>query len=273
LVTSLSIPVEQKSVRCRVAARTLVRAPADVIAQWRRQPIEFAGEKLSASFLKHAEDQTVAGVHALLQACAQQGWHERTFADWGAIAAPNLFGRNHNARAIEQYRNEGAWGISPHLIPQQSLHALSGSISQVLKLHGPNFGVSGGPNAGPDAMLIAATMLADGALPGLWVILTGHETEWLPQDAAPPCLAVAIALTSDFSPSPLGEEPGPQSLSRAERVAERTPHLVVGRGIESELAILPEFHVALLAEDWQAGSKWRLSDTQWLELESSEAHS
>ncbi|HZZ78650.1 MAG TPA: hypothetical protein VFE62_09035 [Gemmataceae bacterium] len=257
--TLQTTPIAQMTVRCQIAAHALLRAPADVIAQWRRQPIEHDGEKMSASFLKHAEDQTVAGVTAVLQACAQQEWRHRSFAEWGVIAAPNLFGRINNDRAINQYRKEGAWGISPHLIPQQSLHALSGSVSQFLKLHGPNFGVSGGPNAGPDAMLIAAAMLADGALPGLWVVLTGHESEWIPQadgslPPAPACLAAALALTP-----PDRDETG--------------PHVVFGHAAPADLAILPDFHLALFAEEWQTSTsaragRWRLSDTLWIDFDS-----
>ncbi len=214
---------------------------------------------MPASFLKHAEDPTVAAVWAVLHALDRQGWRDRSFADWGVIAAPNLCGRITNAQAMERFRNEGAWGISPHLIPHQSLHAMSGTISQALKIYGPNFGVSGGPNASLDAFLCAAALLADGSLPGLWLLLTGYETEWVPApdgrlSPAPNCITCALALTPT--------EPGAGGL-----------HLAIGQTASAtDLAIFPEFELGLFAEEWTnaapaPGPKWRLSDTCWLEFD------
>ncbi len=246
-------------VRCRIAAAELLIASAEVIAQWRRQAICVGMEKLPASLLKHAEDPTVAGVWTVLAALERQGWRERPFADWGVIAAPNLCGRITNALAMDRFRKEGPWGISPHLIPHQSLHAMSGTISQALKIYGPNFGVNGGPNAGPDAFLIAAAMIADGSLPGLWLVMTGYESEWIPAEhgrlsPAPNCIACALALT-------------PMNLGVA------GAHLAIGQTPGStDLAILPEFQLGLFAEEWTNArrrpvGKWRLSDTCWLEFD------
>ena len=132
-------------------------------------------------------------------ALEQQGWQTRSFAAWGVIAAPNFFGRVSNAQSIQRFQAEGAWGVSPHLIPHQSLHGLAGTLSQALKIHGPNFGVSGAPNAGLDALLIAAAMLADGSLPGLWVVLTGHESELIPERGSS---ALAVRRSVTRSPWP-----------------------------------------------------------------------
>jgi hypothetical protein len=189
----------------------------------------------------------------------RQGWGARSFADWGVIAAPNLCGRITNALAMERFRKEGAWGISPHLIPHQSLHAMSGTVSQALKIYGPNFGVSGGPNASPDAFLIAAAILADGSLPGLWLLMTGYETEWVPApdgapSPAPNCIACALALT----PLEFGGD-GPQ--------------LAIGQAANAtNLAIFPEFQLGLFAEECTnpaqtPAGKWRLSDNCWLEFD------
>jgi hypothetical protein len=57
------------------------------------------------------------------------------------------------------------------------MHAVSGSISQALGIHGPNLGVGGGPNGAAEIFMAAATLLADKKLPGLWVILTGFDPE------------------------------------------------------------------------------------------------
>jgi hypothetical protein len=241
----------------------MLRAAPEAIAQWRRQPIVVGSEKMPVSFLKHAEDQTVVAMRTVLAALEQQGWQARSFTDWGVIAAPSFFGRVCSARSFQRFQVDGAWGASPHLIPHQSLHGLSGTLSQALKIHGPNFGVSGAPNAGPDAFLIAAAMLADGALPGLWVVLTGHDAETIPDRAAETqpasnCHAVALALTPASS-----------------RCA--GSHLSIGQvgpaaRLDAPLTLWPEFHLNLLVDEFAARphmpcGKWRLADTHWLELE------
>ena len=53
------------------AARAGKSFSPETIAPWRRQPVVALGEALSASFLKHSEDQTVLAVRAVLDALAQ----------------------------------------------------------------------------------------------------------------------------------------------------------------------------------------------------------
>lgn len=260
LKSSLCLPALETTVRCRVGAAMLLRGSAETIAQARRQPVTVGAQKLPISFLKHAEDQTVLALQAVLGALEQENWQERSFTAWGVVAAPNLFGRVSIAQTIQRYRQEGAWGVSPHLIPHQSLHAMSGTISQALKIYGPNFGISGAPNSGPDAFLIAGAMMMDGVLPGLWVVLAGYEAEWLPAAdgapvPAPMCQAIALALT-----------PGNTNTTGI--------HLSLGQAAAaSDIDVaVPEFHLSLLAEEWlQQGAippgRWRLSATHWVELE------
>lgn len=252
-----------KAMSLRVAACGVLGADAETIARWRKEPINFAGESLSVSFLRHADEQTVVALRAVLAAVSPQGWNEMSFRDWGVIAAGNFLGRSIMAQTVERLIQEGAWGVSPHFIPHQSLHAMSGTISQALKIHGPNFGVSGGPNASLDAFLVASAMMMDRQLPGLWLVLSGHDSECIPprpSASAPPptCRAVALAMTH-----PNAGEPG--------------IHVSVGcslpnAGPAESLAYLPEFHISNLAEvlkdDPPAPAQtWRLGDTHWLEVE------
>lgn len=237
-------------VRCRIAASSVVRASATDVEAMRRQPLIIGGEKHPNSLLKHADGQTITALKAVLQAREILG--ETTLTDWGVIAAPDLFGRVSIAQTVHRFQKEGAWGVSPHLIPHQSLHAVSGTVSQVLKIHGPNFGISGGPNGAPDAFLVAASMMMDGALPGLWLILSGYETEWIPaadgnHPAAPTCVAVAWALT------PRDRLPGGLHIS------------IVGSGKEDGRH-LPELDLAALAEETPRG-KWRISESHRVEIE------
>jgi hypothetical protein len=232
-----------------------VHGSAEDVARWRKQPFRVGNQTLPATLLKHAEDQTVLAVKAVFDVIDREGWHERTFADWGVLAAPTLFGRVTNAHTIERFRAEGPWGVSPHLIPHQSLHAVSGTISQALKIHGPNFGVGGDPHAGPDAFLLALAMLADGALPGVWAVFTGHEREWIPSpgEAVPPpvCHGLALALT------PWLAGIGGAALSI---------HDAGTAGPTS--AEHSEFDLASFMEALHTGAgTWRLGDSLWLDLD------
>lgn len=193
-------PTQEVAVCCRVAAYAAFRADAEEVARLRRDPCPTGMSPLAVALHKHAEDQTALALAAVLRASAQRGWSGDGFTSWGVVAAPQFYGRHGIAQAIARFGQEGAWGISPHLIPHQSLHAVSGTISQVLKIHGPNFGTGGGPDSAPDALLLATALLAEGAVPGVWLVLTGYESEWLPADGgrpAPPmptALAAALAL-------------------------------------------------------------------------------
>jgi hypothetical protein len=290
LKSSLFLPALEMTVRCRVAACATLRGDAETIAQWRKQPVVVGAEKMPISFLKHSEDQTILALKTVLQAIEQPNltrsqavaW-ERDFADWGVIAAPNLFGRVSIAQTIQRYQQEGAWGVSPQLIPHQSLHAMSGTISQALKIYGPNFGISGGPNAGLDAFLIAGAMMVDGLLPGMWLVLTGYESEWIPAlddrpTTAPMCQAAALALipgepnagglhlllghvrTDAANDLGLSGSPGGMALPHRQDAC-------------AALADLPEFQLGLLVEEMSAPTglptgRWRLADAHWLELDS-----
>lgn len=252
--SSLRAVAQEVVVRCRIAASATIRASADEITAWRRKPIE-AGTNVPTSLLKHAEDQTVVALTAVLKAINDAGWKGRSFRDWGIVAGPNFLGRVTIATTIRRLQKEGAWGISPHLIPHQSLHAVSGTISQVLAIHGPNFGVGGGPESGPDAFLLAGSMVTDGTLPGLWLVMTGYETEWIPGlealPPAPPCLGVALAL----------EPTTDDSDARCLAIRHARPSV-------SPSALYPDFQLAAFADEVKEGAgQWRLSDSHWLELD------
>src|SRR5262249_6770324 len=129
-------------------------------------------------------------------------WH-----DWGVLAAPRFLGRACLAQALQRFALEGAWGVSPHLIPHRSLHSVSGTVSQALGIHGPNFGVGGGPDSAAEGLLAAAALVAEQRVPGVWLVLTGWDPEPVldspgmpspnghPREADSSCLAAALALT------------------------------------------------------------------------------
>jgi len=146
------------------------------------------------------------GLAAVFDAIDRHGLDATTFRDWGVIAAPRFLGRVALAAALNRFALEGAWGISPHLIPHRSLHSVSGTVSQALRIQGPNFGVGGGPYGADETLIVAAGMVADDRLPGVWVVMTGYDPELAPDDPAegnalpgvsPVAEAVALALKRD----------------------------------------------------------------------------
>jgi len=190
-------------VDCAVAAYATQRATAEAIPRLRQRPAPLTGEPFPTSFLKHVDDQTVVGLAAVVDAIERHQLDPTSFRDWGVIAAPRFLGRVALASALNRFGLEGAWGISPHLIPHRSLHSVSGTVSQALKIQGPNIGVGGGPHAAAEALIVAGGMVADDRLPGIWVVMTGYDPECTPDNAAdgsaqpgsvPVVGAVALAL-------------------------------------------------------------------------------
>ncbi len=120
---------------------------------------------------------------------------------WSPLATS---GRAAFERAFPTFQAEGAWGVSPHLIPAHSLHSPSGTISQALKAQGPNLGVGGTPRGGHEALLFASTILLIGPSPGVWVVLTGRENERdgsaAPGDYEALALALAPAIPGSTGP-------------------------------------------------------------------------
>jgi hypothetical protein len=153
---------------------------------------------LPPAFLKHADEQTVLGLAAVYHAIHDHHLNP-PFTAWAVLAAPRFLGRPTMAAALQRFAAEGAWGVSPHLIPHRSLHAMSGTVSQALKIHGPNFGVGGGPCAAAEVLLAAAALLERQNVPGVWVVLSGLDPESAPDEGgrtAPGthCVGVALAL-------------------------------------------------------------------------------
>lgn len=230
-------------VDCAIRAHAVVRAGEEALSQLRRNPGSIAGQPLPAGLLKHADEQTVAGLAAVLQAC-ERALVGVDFTDWGVLATPCFLGRVNLAHALERFAEEGAWGVSPHIIPHRSLHSISGTVSQALKIHGPNFGVGGGPDGAAKAMLAAASFLASGVVPGIWLVLTGwnwepgikEKQQFLADQQARPavCSAAAMALmpqaTDEHTPlslliSPEGSTAGDASFFGLEALCDALDNL------------------------------------------------
>ena len=151
-----------------------LRVPLEGIAGLRKNPGPLGGREIAKSLLKHADHQTILGLSALLRAVDSAGWHSRSFADWGVIAAPRFLGRVLVSAAMARFRERGVPGMSPMTIPTVGLHSPSGSLSMALGMHGFNYGVGG-----------CHGHLADGLLTALAAPMTGWRASGsLPRSSA-----------------------------------------------------------------------------------------
>jgi len=189
------------TVCCEVVAHAALRLSPDAVAAWRGQLSARTGGRLTPSFVKNSDEQTVAALAAVLQAAEDSGLPPEGMIDWGVFSAPRYLGRVALAQTMVRFAAEGAWGLSPHMIPHRSLHSVSGTISQALNFRGLNLGVGGGCHAASEALLLAAATLAEGRVPGLWVTMTGYHPEVIPTETghaakACDCCVIALALTA-----------------------------------------------------------------------------
>jgi hypothetical protein len=176
-----------------------VRICFDTLPEARRNPGPALGLALPVSVLKHLDEQTIAGLAAVSRTIHTYGLEQPGFRSWGVIAAPHFLGQTTLVPSLQRFRAEGAWGVSPHVIPHHSLHSVSGTMSQIFKIHGPNLGVGGGPGATGEALLSAAAWLGRQQVPGVWVVITTLDPQGaLDADGRPEpgtgCVGLALAL-------------------------------------------------------------------------------
>lgn len=191
-----SAPADSTALDCTVAAWSWFSTPVEQLEP-HRQPGTVAGNVLSAAFLRHADEQTVAAVAALVQAIPQV--RETAFRTWGVLGCNHQPGRATVACNFARYAKEGAWGVSPHIVPHRCLHSLSGTLSLALKCEGPNFGVGE-----PETLLpLALAWLTQGRVPGLWLALTSIDPELppLPDTTTPTPGSVVHALVLALTPA------------------------------------------------------------------------
>jgi hypothetical protein len=187
-------------VACDVAAHAWLRVPLDALPELRRRPGPGFESPLPVSTLKQADEQSVAAVAAVAHALHDHGLDAAACRDWAVLAAPHYMGRSAIAAGLQRYQTEGAWGASPHLPPHRSLHSPSGTVSQLFKIHGPNYGVCGGPGCATELLAAAAAVIDARRVPGVWAVLTAFDPDQPPDRAgalAPGahCAALALALT------------------------------------------------------------------------------
>jgi hypothetical protein len=177
-----------------VVAASLAELPA-----LRDQPGGPNAPPVPPRFLRHSDEQTVVGLAAVLQAMGSSTLRDMRYDDWGVVAAPVFPGRMGGAGTFTKFREGGCAAISPHIIPQNSLHSVAGAISICLGMHGPNFGIGGGPDALAEGLTVALGLVDQSDLPGLWLVLTQWSPEPVPDGRGATqtetvCHGVALAL-------------------------------------------------------------------------------
>jgi hypothetical protein len=188
----------QAAVSLRVRAWGLAEAGGEQITEL-RSGLSGLGPGLAASVLKHADPQTIVALAALRQALTDSALSPEDFSGWGVVGCPREPGRAWMTEQLVRFAAEGAWSVSPHAVPHCSLHSLSGLLSQALATHGPNLGVGGRPGLEAQALRAAVALLADSALPGVWVVWTGWHPEPFAEaeECSPICRALALALQDE----------------------------------------------------------------------------
>jgi len=195
------VTLASSETRCSITAHAVVVANLKRIAELRDVPGPPLGPQLPKRFLRHCDEHTIVGMSAVLTAITHLPAPLPDFHSWGVLAAPCLAGRLLSSRTLTLLPKTGAAGVSPHLIPQCSLHAMASAVSVGLGMHEPNMGVGGGPQWISGGLLAALSILDDPGVPGIWLLLTQWNEEPIPDglggatnDAV--CCGVALALVA-----------------------------------------------------------------------------
>lgn len=170
-----------------VAAVGRMAASVSMMADTRRRlQAELTSHGMPAN-LRNADDQSVVSLVAVRQAIESCGSDFSHYRDWGVIAAPRSLGRVTLTNAIPRFAKDGAWGVSPHIIPNCSLHSPSGMVSVTYGFRGPNFGVGGVKGRESDVWTALLAFDATATVPGTWLILSGVGNDDI-------CRAIALAI-------------------------------------------------------------------------------
>jgi hypothetical protein len=201
---------QEVGLSAEVRAHALCRMSKDQICSARRKPGNppEGWPAVQPSLLRHSEDQTItamAAVHATLRRMGHDD--PRCLEHWGILVSSRFLGRSSLVVALDRFRSDGVWGVSPHLVPHYALHSPAGTLSLALGVHGPNLGVGGGLWSEFEGILTALTWLKARIVPGLWLVFCGWSPEFVPDREGEPmddceCQALALVLVPPSSTKP-----------------------------------------------------------------------
>lgn len=189
---------------CRITTHAMVKARLSDMPTLRNRPAPEGVPPLPPRFLRHADEHTVVGMHAVLTALSEVPNPDRLppLDRHAVIAAPCQAGRIATAQALAGLDTSGPSAIKPHIVPQCSMHSVAGAVSVALGTHGPHLGVGGGPDALSEGFLVVISLLASRGDPqceAAWLIATEWDVEprldssGVPTDD-PSCRAIAMLL-------------------------------------------------------------------------------
>ncbi len=269
----MSVRPFRATFECAVAAQGVTAASRTAISALRENPGGSGRRPIPPRFLRHSDEQTVVGLAAVLQAMDEEPLRDVCFDEWGVVAASMFPGRLSGALTFQKYEQGGPAAISPHIIPQNSLHSVSSAISISLAMHGLNFGIGGGPEALAEGLTVAMTLVDNRLLPGLWLVLTQWWPEPVPDglgstQTETTCLAVALGLRCVESGQQAGLTlrwtacPGANAMGTQVRVVSEAEDRAVAGGTQRSAAPLAEL-ASWLAEGagrrsapWSFGLPW-----------------
>jgi hypothetical protein len=186
-------PGPEAHFNCALAACAWLSVGFRDTSALRSQAAQAFQATLGAGVLKQADEQSLVALRAVRQALDDARMAPGSTSDWGMVASARTPGRRRVAEQLVKFHEQGAWAASPHIIPHCSLHSLAGLLSQALGIHGPNFGTGGMIGAESEAFWAAIALLYGENLPGVWVVLTGWDSEALSADDAH-CQAAVLGL-------------------------------------------------------------------------------
>lgn len=193
---------------CGIAGHALVSARLSEIAGLRDRPGPPGAPALAARFLRHSDEHTVVGMHAILAVLAARGIGPADVARDAVVAASCQPGRLTAARTLANLATGGGVSVSPHIVPQCSLHSVAGAVSVGLGMRGPHLGVGGGPDALAEGLFAAATLVHAATTSDdpsrVWLVVTEWDAEPVLDDAGVPvgdpvCRGLAVAVEADAS--------------------------------------------------------------------------
>lgn len=184
---------------CGIVGHAACAARLSAIAALRDAAGPSGAPPLPPRFLRHCDEQTVVGIHAVLRAIAALSQAAGPLAGDAVVAASCQAGRIMAAKSLALLATGGAVTVSTHIVPQASLHSIAGAVSVALGMHGPHMGVGGGADALAEGCLAAATLVGSAGLPRVWLVATEWDEEPILDEAGDPasdplCRAVALAI-------------------------------------------------------------------------------
>lgn len=191
-------PVGDAAPACGITGHAVCTARLSGMAALREGGAPPGAPPLPARFLRHCDEHTVVGIHAVLRAItALPGPVDR--ASDAVVAAPCQAGRLMAAKSLCLLKTGGAVTVSTHIVPQASLHSTAGAVSVALGMHGPHMGVGGGADALAEGLLAAATLAGSPGVPRAWLVATEWDEEPALDPAGDPtsdplCRAIALAI-------------------------------------------------------------------------------